>query len=61
MEMPVPCGKCHEWVELNSTRESEINKGEMLCCNCSNIDIEVKELRSILMMHYTCLTIMTLR
>lgn len=30
MEMPVPCSKCGEWVELNSTRESELNKGKML-------------------------------
>jgi len=42
MEMPVPCSKCGEWVELNDTRESELNKGEMLCKSCYWIDSEAK-------------------
>lgn len=42
MEMPVPCDKCGEWVELNDTRESELKKGEMLCRECYHIDSEVK-------------------
>lgn len=44
MEMPVPCDKCKEWVELNSTRQSEFNKNEMLCRDCYHIDSEVKDL-----------------
>lgn len=38
MEMPVPCSKCKEWVELNSTRESNLNMGEMLCPSCYSTD-----------------------
>ena len=43
MEMPVPCSKCGEWVELNSTRESELNKGKMLCPECYSTDDSVKD------------------
>ena len=42
MEMPVPCSKCGEWVELNSTRESELNKGKMLCPECYSTDVQLK-------------------
>ena len=43
MEMPVPCSKCGEWVELNSTRESELNKGKMLCPECYSTEDSVKD------------------
>lgn len=43
MEMPVPCDKCKEWVELNSTRESELDKGRLLCPECYHIDSTVKD------------------
>lgn len=43
MEMPVPCDKCRKWVELNSIRESELNKGQMLCPECYSIDDTVKD------------------
>lgn len=43
MEMPVPCDKCGKWVELNSTRESKLNKGQMLCHECYSIDDTVKD------------------
>lgn len=43
MEMPVPCDKCREWVDLNSTRESELDKGKMLCPECYSTDYLVKE------------------
>ncbi|OJU34446.1 MAG: hypothetical protein BGN96_13895 [Bacteroidales bacterium 45-6] len=42
MEMPVPCDKCNEWVELNDTRESPLKKGRMLCRNCFSDEYEVK-------------------
>lgn len=38
MEMPVPCNKCGEWVELNDTRQSELNEKDMLCRECYSID-----------------------
>lgn len=51
MEMPVPCDKCHEWVELNSTRESELDKTKMLCPNCfatdSLVHDKVEEIKDI--------------
>lgn len=43
MEMPVPCSKCGKWVELNDTRESELNRGEMLCRECASSDYLVKQ------------------
>lgn len=43
MEMPVPCEKCGEWVELNSTRESKLVKGKLLCPECYATDYLVKE------------------
>lgn len=43
MEMPVPCDKCREWVELNSTRESKLEKGKMLCPECFSADDMVKD------------------
>lgn len=38
MEMPVPCCKCREIVELHSTRESSLTKKLMCdeCCSTSN-------------------------
>ncbi|MEL7600592.1 MAG: hypothetical protein AAGU18_10920 [Proteiniphilum sp.] len=33
MEMPVPCSKCGEWVELNSTRQGPLSR-ELICANC---------------------------
>lgn len=44
MEMPVPCCKCGELVELNSTRQSELDKKQMLCPDCYHTDSEVKDL-----------------
>jgi len=43
LEMPVPCDKCGEWIELNSTRESELEKGKMLCRECYSTDDLVNE------------------
>ena len=43
MEMPVPCDKCKERVELNSTRESELTRGLMLCSSCSGTESLVKQ------------------
>lgn len=43
MEMPVPCCKCGEWVELNDTRESRLNRGDMLCRECYSNDYSVYE------------------
>jgi len=43
MEMPVPCDKCGEWVELNDTRESELDKGKMLCRECYSTDYCAKQ------------------
>ena len=44
MEMPVPCSKCGEWIELNDTRESDISK-ELVCSECYDIDREAYELK----------------
>lgn len=43
MEMPVPCSRCSEIVELHSTRESELNE-QLLCEDCYNLDNKVYEL-----------------
>lgn len=43
MEMPVPCDKCGEWIELNSARESRLEKGKMLCPECFSADDMVKD------------------
>lgn len=40
--MPVTCTKCNEWVELNSTRESKLTRGVLLCPECSSTDSIVK-------------------
>ena len=42
MEMPVPCSKCGEWVELNSTRESELNKARCYVLNVTQPMIQLK-------------------
>lgn len=39
--MPVPCDKCKEWVELNSTRTSELDNTKMLCPECFSTDSSV--------------------
>ena len=41
--MPVPCPKCGEWFELNSSRESPLNK-QLLCIECYEKDDEVNDL-----------------
>lgn len=38
------CDKCGEWIELNSTRESDIDK-KLVCPECYNVDREVYELK----------------
>lgn len=40
MEMPTPCSKCKEVVELNDLRESNFTK-EMLCDECYSTDSEL--------------------
>lgn len=40
--MPVPCSECGEWVELNSTYESNLKKGFTLCPECYSVDSSVK-------------------
>lgn len=57
--MPVPCSKCGEWVELNSTRESEFNKGKMLCPECYSTEDSVKDKIEEIRIFSSCLTIMT--
>ncbi len=44
MEMPVPCPKCNEWVELNDTRTSNLT-GDLLCDDCCSEENEVAELK----------------
>jgi|GEM_PF-2128510 hypothetical protein len=44
MEMPVPCSKCKKWVELNDTRKSRLNRGDMLCPNCYSNDYSAYEM-----------------
>ncbi|MBD8389645.1 hypothetical protein [Dysgonomonas sp. BGC7] len=44
MEMPVPCDKCGEWVELNSTRQSETDRNKLYCESCYEVDNEVDTL-----------------
>lgn len=41
MEMPVPCDKCGEWVELTDCRTSELTK-KLLCRDCCDVEDEVK-------------------
>lgn len=43
MEMPVPCDGCHEWVELNDTRQSELDPKKMLCRECYSTDYLVNQ------------------
>lgn len=51
LECPVPCEKCNCWVELNETRESELDKNMMLCRSCYEADSQaadyIKEVKDI--------------
>lgn len=42
MEMPVPCCRCGEIVELNSTKESPLNS-QLLCEDCFRSDDDVND------------------
>ena len=44
MEMPVPCDKCGDWVELNETRESPLENGKMLCKQCYSEASQIKDI-----------------
>lgn len=41
--MPVNCSKCGEWIELNSTRESPLNK-QLMCSDCFFTEDKVNDL-----------------
>lgn len=41
--MPVPCEKCDEWVELNSTRKSRLTK-KLLCDSCCEEENNIKDM-----------------
>ena len=45
MEMPVPCNKCGEWVELNDTRQSPYSE-ELICPECYNAEEARKEIEN---------------
>lgn len=42
MEMPVPCCRCEEIIELHSTRKSPLNN-QLLCEDCFSTDDEVND------------------
>ncbi|HUI31998.1 MAG TPA: hypothetical protein VLY84_00145 [Dysgonamonadaceae bacterium] len=43
MEMPVPCSRCNDIVELHSTKESPLSN-ELLCQECYSTDNQVNDL-----------------
>ncbi|WP_312306577.1 hypothetical protein [Chryseobacterium sp.] len=44
MEMPVPCPRCGEWVELHDTRKSPLTEA-LLCDECFSVEDEVYDLK----------------
>lgn len=44
MEMPVPCPRCGEWIELHDTRKSPLTE-DLLCDECFTVEDEVYDLK----------------
>ncbi len=43
MEMPVPCGRCSNIVELHSTRESSLTN-RLMCDECCDLENRINDL-----------------